>query len=99
MTEQELDAAIQKAAQEGARQALKEVGLCDGEAYDDVKELRGLLDSWRAKTNYRTHNSPNAYNSRIDCTGNWYIYGMGRRLNAHLVKRNVRKISRLFSSC
>lgn len=48
MTEKELDAAIQKAAQEGARQALKEVGLCDGEAYDDVKELRGLLDSWRA---------------------------------------------------
>jgi len=48
MTEQELDAAIQKAAQEGAKQALKEVGLCDGEAYDDVKELRGLLDSWRA---------------------------------------------------
>ena len=48
MTEQELEAAIQKAAHEGARQALKEVGLSDGEAYDDVKELRGLLDTWRA---------------------------------------------------
>ncbi len=48
MTEQELEAAIQKAAHEGAKQALKEVGLSDGEAYDDVKELRGLLDTWRA---------------------------------------------------
>ena len=48
MNEQEFEAAIQKAAHEGAKQALKEVGLCDGEAYDDVRELRGLLDSWKA---------------------------------------------------
>lgn len=47
MTEQEFEIAIQKAAHEGAKKALKEVGLCDGEAYDDVKELRGLLDTWR----------------------------------------------------
>ena len=48
MTEQELEALIHKAAQEGAKQALKEVGLSDEEAYNDVKELRSLLDSWRA---------------------------------------------------
>ena len=48
MTEQELELLIHKAAQEGAKQALKEVGLSDEEAYDDVKELRSLLDSWRA---------------------------------------------------
>ena len=48
MTEQELESLIHKAAQEGAKQALKEVGLSDEEAYDDVKELRSLLDSWRA---------------------------------------------------
>jgi len=48
MTEQELEVLIHKAAQEGAKQALKEVGLSDEEAYDDVKELRSLLDSWRA---------------------------------------------------
>ena len=48
MTEQEVESLIQKAAQEGAKQALREVGLSDGEAYDDVKELRGLLDAWRA---------------------------------------------------
>lgn len=48
MTEQELESLIHKAAQEGAKEALKEVGLSDEEAYDDVKELRSLLDSWRA---------------------------------------------------
>ena len=48
MTEQELELLIHKAAQEGAKEALKEVGLSDEEAYDDVKELRSLLDSWRA---------------------------------------------------
>tara|TARA_Y100000004_G_C8902608_1_gene407143 strand:+ start:706 stop:948 length:243 start_codon:yes stop_codon:yes gene_type:complete len=48
MTEQELEVLIHKAAQEGAKEALKEVGLSDEEAYDDVKELRSLLDSWRA---------------------------------------------------
>ena len=48
MTEQELESLIHKAAQEGAKQALKEVGLSDEEAYDDVKELRSLLASWRA---------------------------------------------------
>ena len=48
MTEQELESLIHKAAQEGAKQALKEVGLSDEEAYEDVKELRSLLDSWRA---------------------------------------------------
>ena len=26
----------------------KDIGLSDQDAYDDVKELRGLLDSWRA---------------------------------------------------
>ena len=48
MTEQELELLIHKAAQEGAKEALKEVGLSDEEAYDEVKELRSLLDSWRA---------------------------------------------------
>ena len=48
MTEKELEEIIRQAAHEGAVQALKEVGLSDEEAYDDVKELRGLLDAWRA---------------------------------------------------
>ncbi len=48
MTEKELEEIIRQAAHEGAVQALREVGLSDEEAYDDVKELRGLLDAWRA---------------------------------------------------
>ena len=48
MKEEQLELIIHAAAQEGAKQALKEIGLSDADAYDDVKELRGLLDSWRA---------------------------------------------------
>jgi len=48
MEQQELETIIQQAAEKGAKQALRDIGLSDKEAYDDVKELRGLLDSWRA---------------------------------------------------
>jgi len=47
MTEIELELVIQKAAQAGAKEALREVGLSDQEAYDDVKELRSLLETWK----------------------------------------------------
>ena len=47
MTEQEIELLIQRAAEEGAKQALREVGLNDENAFSDVRELRGLLDSWR----------------------------------------------------
>jgi len=47
MTEVELELVIQKAAQAGAKEALREVGLSDQEAYDDVKELRSLLETWK----------------------------------------------------
>ena len=46
MTEQEIELLIQRAAEEGAKQALREVGLNDEDAFSDVRELRGLLDSW-----------------------------------------------------
>jgi hypothetical protein len=48
MDQLELEKIISQAAQEGAKQALKDIGLSDQEAYDDVKELRSLLDAWRA---------------------------------------------------
>ena len=48
MNDKQLEIIILAAAQEGAKQALKDIGLSDQDAYDDVKELRGLLDSWRA---------------------------------------------------
>jgi len=47
MTEQEIEVLIDRAAREGARQALRNIGLSDEEAYDDVKELRSLLETWR----------------------------------------------------
>jgi len=47
MTEQEIEDLIDRAAREGAKQALKNIGLSDEEAYDDVKELRSLLETWR----------------------------------------------------
>jgi|TARA_R100000482_G_scaffold59123_1_gene21492 2-iminoacetate synthase ThiH len=48
MDQEELEKIISRAAEQGAKQALKDIGLSDEEAYDDVKELRGLLDAWRA---------------------------------------------------
>jgi hypothetical protein len=47
MTEQELEIMLDKAAKKGAQEALKSIGLCDEEAYDDVKEIRSLLEAWR----------------------------------------------------
>lgn len=47
MTEQELEIMLDKAAKKGAQEALKSIGLCDSEAYDDVKEIRSLLEAWR----------------------------------------------------
>jgi len=48
MNDDQVELLITAAAQAGAKQALKDIGLSDQDAYDDVKELRGLLDSWRA---------------------------------------------------
>jgi hypothetical protein len=47
MTEVELEAMIARAAERGAEQALKRIGLQDESSYDDVRELRGLLNAWR----------------------------------------------------
>ena len=48
MTEAEMEAMIEKAAEAGARKALREVGLSDDDANSDVRELRNLLDSFRS---------------------------------------------------
>lgn len=48
MTEAEIKLVIQDAAKEGAKEALKEIGLSDAHAYDDVKELRSLLETWKS---------------------------------------------------
>ena len=48
MTEQELELMLDRAAKRGAQEALKSIGLSDENAYQDMKEVRNLLDAWRA---------------------------------------------------
>lgn len=40
-------AALEKAAEEGAKKALASLGLHDEDAAEDVRELRNLLEGWR----------------------------------------------------
>ena len=47
LTPEQLEAMIDRAAKKGARQALRDLGLSDLDAANDIKELRSLLDSWR----------------------------------------------------
>lgn len=42
-----LEALLTRAATEGARQALREIGLHDETAAQDVSDLRRLLEAWR----------------------------------------------------
>ena len=46
-TELELELLMERAARKGAREALNQLGLHDENAHDDIRELRGLLDSYR----------------------------------------------------
>ena len=48
LTHAEFDGLIAAAAEKGASAALKRVGLADEYAGQDVRELRNLLDTWRA---------------------------------------------------
>lgn len=43
----ELEVLLDRAAEEGARRALAAIGLEDGHAAADVRDLRELLGSWR----------------------------------------------------
>jgi len=48
MDDGSLEILLRDAAHRGARQALHEIGLADGDAVGDVRELRGLLEAWRS---------------------------------------------------
>ena len=56
MTEGEIRKLIDQAAEKGAEQALRRIGLSDQDAGRDVRELRELLVTWRdiRKTARRT---------------------------------------------
>lgn len=47
MTEAEIEVLIERCAERAAEKALKNIGLSDESAYNDVRELRGLLEAWR----------------------------------------------------
>jgi hypothetical protein len=47
LTPEEIESLIERAAERGARTALRELGLHDDNAPKDVAELRGLLETWR----------------------------------------------------
>ena len=47
MTDAELNAMLEKAAECGARRALAAIGLCDEKAAGDMRDLRGVLEAFR----------------------------------------------------
>jgi len=47
LSDTELDALLEQAAERGARRALERLGLHDDEAGKDIHDLRTLIDSWR----------------------------------------------------
>jgi hypothetical protein len=52
MNDLELEAMIQRAAEAGAKKALRDVGLQDDDAVHDMREISDLLDSWRSAKAY-----------------------------------------------
>lgn len=47
LTEAELTTMIDRAAREGSRQALRDLGLHDEDAAVDMRDLRDLIRGWR----------------------------------------------------
>ena len=47
LTPEELEAMLDRAAKRGAKAALRDIGLHDDDASDDIRELRTLLDTYR----------------------------------------------------
>lgn len=56
LTRADLQVMLDQASKTGAKMALHDIGLHDEEAAEDIKQLRGLLDSWRdaKKTAWKT---------------------------------------------
>lgn len=47
LTQEQIEAMLNRAAEYGAKKALSDIGLHDDDAADDVRELRNLIDTWR----------------------------------------------------
>ena len=47
ITNEELEAMLDRAARKGAKEALASIGLLDDSAQKDIVEMRSLLEAWR----------------------------------------------------
>ena len=47
ITNEELEAMLDRAARKGAKEALASIGLLDDSAQKDIIEMRSLLEAWR----------------------------------------------------
>lgn len=47
LTDEQLEVLLERAAHRGACRALKDVGLEDDGAANDIRDLRQLIDGWR----------------------------------------------------
>ena len=47
VTADQMDELLERAAKSGAKQALKELGLADDSAGQDIKDIRGILEGFR----------------------------------------------------
>ena len=47
ISNEELEAMLDRAARKGAKEALASIGLLDDSAQKDITEMRSLLEAWR----------------------------------------------------
>ena len=47
LTPEEIETMLDNAARRGAKEALRSIGLLDGDAARDIIEMRSLLEAWR----------------------------------------------------
>lgn len=47
LSHDELEEMLDRAARRGAKEALRSIGLLDGDAHRDIAEMRSLLEAWR----------------------------------------------------
>ncbi|HUN53320.1 MAG TPA: DUF6127 family protein [Candidatus Sulfotelmatobacter sp.] len=55
MTDEQIEALLERAASRGANEALRRIGLGDEGAGDDVRQVRNLLDAWRTAKHITVH--------------------------------------------
>lgn len=47
ITPEQLEEMLDRAAKKGASEALRELGLQDQDAANDIRDMRGLLEAWK----------------------------------------------------